>query len=112
MQVTMLATCIKTLAWSFLFGFVVMTMWAMLMVEIVHPLIIDVHERTNVFAECSECLWAASSVMNADLLLFKTVVAGDSWGLIAMPVIQVGHVANACSFLEVDPFMGLFHVVL
>ena len=69
-QVTMLATCLKTLVWSFLFGFVVMTMWAMLMVEIVHPLIHDVHERTNVFGDCGrECLQAASSVMNANLML-------------------------------------------
>ncbi len=26
--------------------------------------------------------------MDANLLLFKTVIAGDSWGLIAVPVIQ------------------------
>jgi hypothetical protein len=26
--------------------------------------------------------------MNANLLLFKTVIAGDSWGLIAVPVIE------------------------
>lgn len=25
-------------------------------------------------------------VMDANLLLFKTVIAGDSWGLIAVPV--------------------------
>ncbi|CAJ1437562.1 unnamed protein product [Effrenium voratum] len=31
---------------------------------------------------------ATSSVMNANLLLFKTVIAGDSWGLIAVPVIE------------------------
>jgi len=97
--VTMLATCLKTLVWSFLFGFVVMTMWAMLMVEIVHPLIHDVQERTNVFGDCGrQCLQAASSVMNANLLLFKTVVAGDSWGLIAIPVIQ-DHPATAIIFV-------------
>ena len=27
-------------------------------------------------------------VMDANLLLFKTVIAGDSWGRIAVPVIQ------------------------
>ena len=26
--------------------------------------------------------------MHANLLLFKTVIAGDSWGLIAVPVIE------------------------
>ena len=29
------------------------------------------------------------SVQTRNLLLFKTVIAGDSWGLIAVPVIQV-----------------------
>ncbi|CAJ1388094.1 unnamed protein product [Effrenium voratum] len=33
--VTMMATCLKALAWSFLFCFVIMTIWAMLMVEVV-----------------------------------------------------------------------------
>ena len=35
-----------------------------------------------------QCLWATSSVMEANLLLFKTVIAGDSWGTIAVPVIE------------------------
>ena len=28
--------------------------------------------------------------MDANLLLFKTVIAGDSWGEVAVPVIQAG----------------------
>ena len=31
--------------------------------------------------------------MDANLLLFKTVIAGDSWGEIAVPVIQATRVA-------------------
>jgi len=38
--------------------------------------------------DCSECLSATSSVMRANLLLFKTVIAGDSWGQLAVPVIE------------------------
>jgi len=86
--VTMLATCLKTLSWCFLFLLVIMTVWAMLMVEIVHPRIKDLQDATGIFDECDQCLRAASSVMDANLLLFKTVVAGDSWGLIAVPVIE------------------------
>jgi len=29
-----------------------------------------------------------SKVMRANLLLFKTVIAGDSWGQVAVPVIE------------------------
>ena len=35
--------------------------------------------------------------MDANLLLFKTVIAGDSWGEIAVPVIQE-HPATAIIF--------------
>eukprot|EP00435_Cladocopium_sp_Y103_P027797 s1155_g6.t2 len=42
--VNMTSTCMKTLGWSFIFCFVIMTIWAMLMVEFVHPLILELHE--------------------------------------------------------------------
>lgn len=86
--VAMMATCLKALAWSFLFCFGFMTLWAMLMVEFVHPLILQMHEQGRAFQDCSECLAATSSVMRANLLLFKTVIAGDSWGQVAVPVIE------------------------
>ena len=40
----------------------------------------------------------ASEVMEANLLLFKTVIAGDSWGELAVPVIQA-HPATAFIFI-------------
>ncbi|CAK8985909.1 unnamed protein product [Durusdinium trenchii] len=88
--VTMLATCFKALLWSFLFCFVVMTIWAMLIVELVHPLLMEIDQQNpEIFQDCApQCLRATRSVMDANLLLFKTVIAGDSWGLIAVPVIQ------------------------
>lgn len=87
--VTMMSTCLKALAWSFIFCFVVMTIWAMLMVEIIFPLIQEMHRRDpEIFEECPQCLRATSSVMDANLLLFKRVIAGDSWGTIAVPVIE------------------------
>ena len=39
--VMMMATCVRTLLWSFLLCFVVMTVWSMLMVEIVNPAVED-----------------------------------------------------------------------
>ncbi|CAK9024595.1 Calcium-dependent protein kinase 1 (PbCDPK1) [Durusdinium trenchii] len=56
------------------------------------------------FASCDgTCQRAMSSVMDANLLLFKTVIAGDSWGeipdeRIAVPVIQE-HPATAVIFV-------------
>jgi len=83
----MMATVFRTLLWCFLLCFIVMTGWAMLVVEIVYPAVKDM--QTNGFlADCPQCERATSTVMDANLLLFKTVIAGDSWGEIAVPVIQ------------------------
>ena len=87
--VTMMATCLRTLAWSFLLCFVVMTIWAMLMVEVVNPIVREMAEDPqSIIADCEYCKVSTSSVIEANLLLFKTVIAGDSWGEVAVPVIQ------------------------
>ncbi|CAE7467898.1 TPC1, partial [Symbiodinium pilosum] len=91
---TMATTCMKTLLWSFLFCFVIMSCWAMLLVDIVYPLI----QENEELVDCDQCQRAASSVMDANLLLFKTVIAGDSWGLIAVPLIEA-HPATAIIFV-------------
>jgi len=83
--VIMMSTCLKALLWSFVFCFVIMTIWAMLMVELVQPLVSQM--GPGQFGDCADCVDAMSSVMLANLLLFKTVIAGDSWGQIAVPVI-------------------------
>ncbi|CAJ1366526.1 unnamed protein product [Effrenium voratum] len=86
--VTMMATCLRALAWSFVFCFLIMTVWAMFIVEVVNPLVQDLNTESGVFQDCPQCLRATQSVMEANLLLFKTVIAGDGWGLIAVPVIE------------------------
>jgi len=86
--VHMMATCMKALGWSFFFCFLIMTVWAMLMVEVIHPLITEMVRDGETFEDCDQCTHAARSVMDANLLLFKTVIAGDSWGRIAVPVIE------------------------
>ncbi|CAE7594193.1 unnamed protein product [Symbiodinium natans] len=86
--VTMMATCLKTLLWSFFFCFIVMTIWAMLLVEVVNPLVLKMNLETTEFADCDWCQQATSSVMYANLLLFQTVIAGDSWGRMANPLIR------------------------
>jgi len=96
--VNMTSTCMKTLGWSFIFCFVIMTIWAMLIVEFVHPLILELHESKDLFGGDEQIVRAASTVMNANLLLFKTVIAGDSWGRIAVPVIEE-HPATAIVFV-------------
>ncbi|CAE7358076.1 CACNA1C, partial [Symbiodinium pilosum] len=85
--VNMLATCLKTLFWSFVFLCLVMTGWAMLIVEIIHPYMLELPSE-ELFRDCDQCIRATSTVMHANLLLFKTVIAGDGWGQIAVPIIE------------------------
>lgn len=83
----MTGLCFKTLCWSFLFCFVIMTSWAMLAVELLSPYMSDMIE-TGIWKDCKFCENSLQSVLNANLLIFKTVVAGDSWGDVAVPLIE------------------------
>lgn len=66
--VKMMHTCIKALFWSFTFCFVVMTIWAMLIVEWIDPYVRDMVEE-GLFEECGVfCETATTSVMKANLL--------------------------------------------
>eukprot|EP00931_Biecheleriopsis_adriatica_P041305 TRINITY_DN23625_c0_g1_i2.p1 TRINITY_DN23625_c0_g1~~TRINITY_DN23625_c0_g1_i2.p1 ORF type:complete len:587 (-),score=73.00 TRINITY_DN23625_c0_g1_i2:192-1952(-) len=80
--IAMAMSCAKTLAWSFLFCFIIMTAWSMALVELVHPTVLHLHERGLL-----EDTFMTQTVMSANLYLFKTVIAGDSWGETAVPVI-------------------------
>ena len=44
--------------------------------QVVHPLIQQLQDESGVFDDCKQCLHATRSVMDANLLLFKTVIAG------------------------------------
>lgn len=96
--VNMMITCMRTLFWSFILTFLLLTMWSLMIVEFVHPL---VHELVEDDPGCeSMAAWslAFSSVMRSNLTLFQTIVAGDSWGRVAVPII-VGHPWTALLFL-------------
>ncbi|CAE7529342.1 Scn11a, partial [Symbiodinium sp. CCMP2456] len=97
--VTMMSTCLKTLLWSFLFCFIVMTVWAMLIVEVVNPIVVQM-DSDGAFDDCSNgfCTVSTSSVLHANLLLFQTVIAGDGWGEMATPII-LKHPETAIIFI-------------
>jgi len=87
-MVTMLSTCLKTLAWSFVFCFGMMTIWSMLMVELVHPITEEMYAESPTDLDIADAYASTASIMAANLLLFKTVIAGDSWGRFAVPIIR------------------------
>eukprot|EP00931_Biecheleriopsis_adriatica_P050563 TRINITY_DN29281_c0_g1_i1.p1 TRINITY_DN29281_c0_g1~~TRINITY_DN29281_c0_g1_i1.p1 ORF type:complete len:630 (+),score=90.84 TRINITY_DN29281_c0_g1_i1:56-1945(+) len=84
----MFVSCLRTLTWTMIVLVLLMILWAMVAVEFVHPVIEELGGETDQWEDCSWCNDAMSSVMNAVLTLFMTIVAGDSWGMLAMPVIK------------------------
>lgn len=81
----MLASCMKTLFWSFLLLFVITTLFAIAFVEVVHPIVKQLIEDEFLDAKHHD---AYGSVMKANLTIFATTIAGDSWAAIAVPVIR------------------------
>ncbi|CAE8697771.1 unnamed protein product [Polarella glacialis] len=84
--VKMTIACSKILFWSFVFCFMVMTCWSMAAVELLNPLMTKLASEGE-WPDCPQCSRSFLTVMEANLTFFKTIVAGDSWGLIAVPLI-------------------------
>eukprot|EP00929_Paragymnodinium_shiwhaense_P091309 TRINITY_DN5130_c0_g1_i9.p1 TRINITY_DN5130_c0_g1~~TRINITY_DN5130_c0_g1_i9.p1 ORF type:complete len:732 (-),score=152.16 TRINITY_DN5130_c0_g1_i9:98-2293(-) len=83
----MITTCARTMFWSFLMCFLWMSMWAVLAVELVHPVAQRIAEGPA-WQDCERCSRAFESVMAANLTFFQTILAGDEWGIIAIPLIE------------------------
>mmetsp|Transcript_16727 Transcript_16727/g.36689 ORF Transcript_16727/g.36689 Transcript_16727/m.36689 type:complete len:667 (+) Transcript_16727:34-2034(+) len=83
----MMGGCFRTLVWSFVLCFLVMTVWACSAVEVLHPLV-NVLVKQGEWSDCDQCPDAFSTVLRADMTIFQTVVAGDSWGKMATPLME------------------------
>lgn len=83
----MMGSCFRTLFWSSLVLMLMMTIWGVIAVDLINPIVLDL-ANAGAFGDCSRCRRSFSSVFMANLTLFQTVVAGDSWGMIAIPCIE------------------------
>eukprot|EP00930_Biecheleria_cincta_P020098 TRINITY_DN15183_c0_g1_i1.p1 TRINITY_DN15183_c0_g1~~TRINITY_DN15183_c0_g1_i1.p1 ORF type:complete len:640 (-),score=140.20 TRINITY_DN15183_c0_g1_i1:27-1946(-) len=84
--VMMLGGCMRILLWSSVFLLIVQTLWSVLAVEVLQPIMTELIAE-GFWSDCDLCQTSFSSVMRANLTFFKTIVAGDSWGLLAEPII-------------------------
>eukprot|EP00931_Biecheleriopsis_adriatica_P075978 TRINITY_DN49742_c0_g1_i1.p1 TRINITY_DN49742_c0_g1~~TRINITY_DN49742_c0_g1_i1.p1 ORF type:complete len:620 (-),score=121.16 TRINITY_DN49742_c0_g1_i1:136-1995(-) len=85
--ILMVGTCLKTLIWCFVFCFVVMTFIAMFAVEFASPVARQL-EAEGYFEDCERCGRALDTVMSANLHIFRICISGDSWGMLAVPLIE------------------------
>jgi len=83
-----ISTCVRILFWALFLVFIFMTIWGTLAVELLHPLMEDVAAGTISWENCPRCERSFQSVMDANLTFFQAIIGGDSWGLVAIPVIE------------------------
>merc|ERR1712139_52881 len=61
-----LSSCLRTLFWAAGLVFLLLTMWSILSVEYLHPLIRNLTEE-GYYSDCSYCANAFKDIMNANL---------------------------------------------
>lgn len=76
------ASAMMAMFWGFVMMSLLLTVWSILAVELVHP------QNMKIDHSDEWCADVFSSVMMSNLMFFQTVVAGDSWGSCAIPIIE------------------------
>jgi len=77
----------KAMIWGVVLILLMLTIWSILAVQLIHPLNKIIADR-GIYDECYRCPFAFETVFMSTLTLFQTVVAGDSWGTVALPIIE------------------------
>lgn len=83
----MMGSCTRTLFWSSLFLYVSMHIWSTIAVVLLHPLVTELSDE-GMWDACSRCRRSFATVMDSNITFFQTIVAGDSWGVMAIPLIE------------------------
>jgi len=98
-----LVNALRAIAFGTILIIVVLLLWSMLAVELLHDLNVRLNEE-GAHGDCARCPRAFSTVGDAMLTLTQSVIAGDSWGLIAVPLLEHSTVAF---FILIPAFLSL-----
>eukprot|EP00928_Gymnodinium_smaydae_P100674 TRINITY_DN9931_c0_g2_i1.p1 TRINITY_DN9931_c0_g2~~TRINITY_DN9931_c0_g2_i1.p1 ORF type:complete len:544 (+),score=92.69 TRINITY_DN9931_c0_g2_i1:116-1747(+) len=83
----MLASCVRTLMWSFFLCFMVLTIWSVAAVQVLNDIVQEIDAEFG-FPDCERCGRAFASVMASNLTFAQIILAGDAWGVLAIPTIE------------------------
>lgn len=86
MMQSFLAT-MRSIFWACILLFCLLSLWSVVAVELIHPVNLKVADSGK-YGDCERCSRAFESVMQANLTFMQTIIAGDSWGLVGVPVIE------------------------
>jgi len=82
MMITGVFRAMMAMFWGFLMILCLVLLWAILAVELIHPL------NRHIVHDDEWCNEAFGSVLKATLIFFQTMVAGDSWGHCSIHIIN------------------------
>lgn len=82
-----LAAAMKAIIWATVMIMVALVFWSLLGVELIQPLAQELHDTGKWDAtRCERCPHAFKNVWSGLLTLLQTVLTGDSWGEMAIPL--------------------------
>lgn len=81
------ASALKTIGWAAVLLAFILSLWALVAVTLLNPITTDL-ARIGAYGDCERCGRAYSSILISMVTLMQTVLCGDSWGQVAVPVIE------------------------
>merc|ERR1719487_483349 len=81
-----LVAAMKAIMWATVMISVTLLFWSLVGVEIIHPLVEELAKEDRFEGDCDRCATAFRSVWESNLTLIQTVLCGDNWGRMAIPL--------------------------
>ncbi|CAE7333448.1 Catsper1 [Symbiodinium sp. CCMP2592] len=78
------AAAAKSIVFGMVMVIIMMTSWSVLAVQFLHP----INKEIWANSDCERCSRAFATVWESQITIFQTVMMGDAWGLIAIPLIE------------------------
>lgn len=103
----------RAIFWATILLLMMLCFWGVIAVELVHPINQDLAEL-GVYDGCDRCPYAFSSVAQAMLTFTQQIVAGDSWGVVTIPLMEYSPLITIplfmIVFISID--LGILNLIL
>jgi len=80
-------SAMRAILWATVLLFFMLTVWGVVAVEFLHPINQEVYQD-GTYRDCERCPRAFQTVQDAVLTFMQQIVAGDSWGLVSIPIME------------------------
>lgn len=87
LMVSGLLGAVKVIFWGTFLLVLAMVIFSVIAVQFIHPLNVQLEDR-GVYADCERCPRAYSTVFHSVLTFSQIIVAGDSFGIVTLPIVE------------------------